>query len=445
MTGGARDNAAEVVRILRRAGFEALFAGGCVRDELLGSHPEDYDVATNARPEDVEGLFEDTHAVGRQFGVVPVKLGGTVTEVAAFRAESGYSDGRHPDEVEFVDAQGDALRRDFTINGMFLDPETGRVLDYVGGRRDLDEKTVRAIGDPASRFGEDRLRLIRAVRFAARLGFTIEERTADAIRTLAPTLLDVSAERIADELKKALLHPSRASFVRLLDETGLCRAILPEICELKGVTQSPDMHPEGDAFEHTLLLLDKLEDPSWAVVLAGLLHDVGKAPAAQEGGEHKFARHADHSARIAGDVASRLKLSNATKDRVIWLVRMHMTLLQVNEMRPGKLRRLFAEEGFEELLSLARADALASNGNLACHDEALRRYREISREQLRPVRIITGGDLMELGLDAGPIFGELLGAAYEEQLAGEITTREEGIAFVKRLLRERARSKDEVK
>ena len=443
MTGSARENAAEVVRILRRAGFEAFFAGGCVRDELMGSEPEDYDVATNARPEDIASLFENRRTVGRQFGVVPVKLGGSVTEVATFRAERGYSDGRHPDEVEFVDAEGDALRRDFTVNGMFLDPDTDRVLDYVGGRQDLDERKIRAIGDPAARFGEDRLRLIRAARFAARLGFTIEDRTADTIRALAGTLLDVSAERIADELRKALLHRSRASFVRLLDETGLCRVILPEICELRGVTQSPAMHPEGDAFEHTLLVLDKLEDPSWALALAGLLHDAGKAPAEREGADHKFARHADHSARITGDVASRLKLSNATRDRVGWLVRMHMTLLHVKEMRPGKLRRLFAEEGFEELLALSRADALASDGNLAWHDEAMRRYRELSHEQLKPSRIITGGDLMELGLDPGPVFGELLEGVYEEQLAGEISSREEGIAVVKRLLRERAEREEE--
>lgn len=437
MRTGARDNAAEVVGILRRAGFDAFFAGGCVRDELLGSGPEDYDVATNARPEDIESLFENTRAVGRQFGVVPVKIGGTVTEVATFRAEGGYSDGRHPDEVAFADAEGDALRRDFTINGMFLDPETGQVFDYVGGRRDLDEKKIRAIGDPAVRFGEDRLRLIRAIRFAARLDFNIEERTADAIRTLAGTLLDVSAERIADELRKALVHPSRASFIRLLDQTGLCRVILPEICELKGVTQSPTMHPEGDVFEHTLVLLEKLEDPSWALAMAGLLHDVGKAPAEREGGDHKFARHADHGARIVGEVASRLKLSNAMKDRVVWLVGKHMALLNVSEMRPGKLRRLFAEEGFEELLALSRADALASHGNLGCHDETMRRYRELSQQQLKPSRIITGGDLLELGLTPGPIFGEILEAVYEEQLEGDVTSREEGVAFVKTILRDR--------
>ena len=441
MTNDPRHAAGCIVNTLRRAGYEAYLAGGCVRDLLLNLQPEDCDVATNAGPDDVASLFENTSTVGRQFAVVHVRTDDTVVEVATFRRDLGYSDGRHPDAVARTDARGDAMRRDFTINGMFLDPETDQIIDYVGGRDDLRKKLVRAIGDPLQRFVEDRLRLIRAVRLAARLHFSIDPHTADAIRSQATSLVEVSPERLAVELKKGLLDPSRAGFVRLLDETLLLPVVLPEVSGMKGVLQSSMYHPEGDVFEHTLALLDKLDTRSWPLVLAGLLHDAGKVVAQKENPGGEFYRHEQHGAELVVKVAARLKLSNATRDRASWLVRKHMALLNVREMRLSTLRRLFVEEGFHELLALARADTLASDGDLSWYDFCTRRYDDLSRTQLKPKRLISGDDLIELGLRPGPIFAGLLEEAYDQQLGGDTTTKAEGIAFIKERLRRRPQEK----
>ncbi|MFH0964060.1 MAG: CCA tRNA nucleotidyltransferase [Planctomycetota bacterium] len=432
----ARNAAKAVVEALSRAGFEACFAGGCVRDELLGLLPQDYDVATSARPDDVVALFDDTSTVGKEFAVVHVKLGDVVTEVATFRRDLGYSDGRHPDSVAFADAREDALRRDFTVNGMFLDPLADRVIDFVGGKDDLAARLIRAIGDPLARFTEDRLRLVRAPRFAARLDFAVEEATARAIRALAPRLADVSPERVTLELVKGLMHPSRARFVGLMDDLALLEVVLPEVAAMKGVRQSPVFHPEGDVFEHTLALLERLENPTWPLVLAALFHDAGKVVARRENPEGEFYRHEQHGALLVETVAARLKLSNADRDRAAWLVRKHMALLHVREMRLSTLRRLFAEEGYPELLALARADTLAAGADLSWYDECLSRYKELSRKELKPLRLVTGDDLIELGLRPGPIFAELLETVYEEQLAGVVTSKADALAFVKgRLLR----------
>ena len=429
-----REAAAAVVATLRRAGYEAYFAGGCVRDELLGRTPEDYDVATDARPEDVERLFERTHTAGKQFAVVNVRDDRAVTEVATFRKDLGYSDGRHPDGIEFVDARADAERRDFTVNGMFLDPQTGDVLDYVGGREDLAARRIRAIGDPRVRFVEDRLRLVRAARFAAKLRFSIEAATAEAIRSMARVILDVSAERIAQELSKGLLDPSRGEFIRVLDDVGLLDVILPEVSAMKDVPYHCAVRPEGSVLDHAVMTLERLEAPSLPLALAALLNETGKACSESDADD----ADEDTSGRVVAGIASRLKLANAVRDRMEWLVRQHARFVDAAGMRPAAMRRLFAEEGFAELAHLARAKALASEGSLAAYEDCLHRFEALPATELRPRRMITGDDLLGMGVEPGPIFAELLEAVYDEQLAGRITSRANGIAFVAELLRQRA-------
>jgi len=432
-----RETAANIVRTLRDAGHAAYFAGGCVRDVLMGVEPGDYDIATSAGPEEIRRLFRRTVPVGQQFGVVVVVEGDVQFEVATFRSDGPYADGRHPDTVTFTDVEGDVRRRDFTVNGMMYDPLRDEVLDLVGGRADLEGRLIRAIGDPRKRFEEDKLRLVRAVRFAARLGFEIEPQTASAVRELADTIDRVSPERIAAELKYMLTHPSRADAVRMLDELALLEHILPEITAMKGVEQGPDWHPEGDVFVHTLRCLEETSDARWELVLAVLLHDVGKPPTADAKG---FAAHEKVGGEMASHICRRLRLSNRERDEVVWLVRNHMRFRDARKMKESTLKRLMTETLFEELAELHRIDAVASAGDLTEYDFVMEAYRRF-REAPPPIEpLVTGHDLIERGLEPGPHFKDILEELYEAQLEGTFNTRASALAFLDEVLGRRGLS-----
>ena len=408
---------------LREAGYTAYFAGGCVRDRLLGRVPSDFDIATDAPAEKVQQLFPRTVPVGVQFGVVLVILDGQSFEVATFRADAVYLDGRRPASVRFSSPEEDAARRDFTINGMFLDPFSERIIDHVGGQEDLRAGVIRAIGDPAARIYEDRLRMVRAVRFAARFGFTIDPQTFDAIRAAAPHLVDIAWERIGDEVVRILCEGNARRGFELLDATGLLPVVLPEVAVLKGVEQSPDYHPEGDVFTHTLLLLAHLEQPSESLALAALLHDIAKPVCAQRA-EHRitFYGHCERGAEMAVAICQRLRRSRAVWERVEWLVRHHLRVMNAPDMRMSTLKRFLAQEGIEELLALARLDALASNRDLRAYEFCRRKQAEFGAAQLKPPPLLSGRDLLAMGLKPGPRFREILDAVEEAQLEGRLTS-----------------------
>lgn len=428
-----RDTAVRIAARLRDAGFEALFAGGCVRDKLLGVDPGDYDIVTSARPEQVEALFERTIPVGRQFGIVVVVENGVNFEVATFREDGPYADGRRPDHVRFADPETDARRRDFTINAMFEDPLNGRIIDYVGGKADLDAKVLRAVGDPRARFAEDRLRMIRAVRFATRLGFAIDPPTQAALAEQPEKIAIVSAERIGDEIVRILTEGSAAEGFRLLDETGLLGVILPEITAMKGCEQSPDHHPEGDVFTHTLLCLSHLEaGGSETLALGVLLHDVAKpVTAALRNGRHTFYGHLERGAEMAAEICTRLRRSRAVTDRVEFLVAQHLRHCSATQMRPATLKRFLRQEGIEELLELTKIDALSSNGDLSHFKFCRDTLAALGAERARPPQLLGGHDLIAMGLEPGPLFKRILDAVEDGQLDGSIETRDQALDFVK--------------
>ena len=425
--------AADIVRRLRAAGHEAYLAGGCVRDRLLGRAPLDWDVATSARPEAVRALFPRTVPVGVQFGVILVVEDGACFEVATFRSDDAYLDGRRPSAVHFGSARDDAGRRDFTINALFEDPLTGEVHDFVGGVADLRAGVIRAIGDANARIAEDRLRMLRAVRFAARLGFRIDSATHTAIVTAAPTLGDIAAERIGDEIVKILTEGGARRGFELLAETGLLPVVLPEVDRMRGVQQSPDYHPEGDVWQHTLSLLQQLPagGPE-TLALGALLHDVAKPQCAGRKGERiTFYGHPALGADLAVAICQRLRRSRTTWERVDYLVRHHLRLTQAPEMRLATLKKMLAEEGFEELCRLARLDALASNRDLRYVLFCERRRAELRAEELHPPRLLTGADLLTMGYAAGPRIGEILRMLEDAQLEGEVTSRAAAETFVR--------------
>jgi poly(A) polymerase len=428
-----RQLATDVVRRLRVAGHEAYLAGGCVRDRLLGREPLDYDVATSAPPEVVQRLFRRTVPVGVQFGVVLVVERGVRFEVATFRSDDAYVDGRRPSAVRFGSAREDAARRDFALNALFQDPLTGEILDFVGGVADLRGGLIRAIGDPRARIAEDRLRMLRAVRFAARLGFAIHPETRAAIVAAASTLPDIASERIGDEVVKILTEGGARRGFELLAETGLLEVVLPEVAAMRGVAQSPDHHPEGDVWTHTLMLLDQL--PAGApetLALGALLHDVAKPLCVGRKGDRiTFYGHPTLGAEIAVAICQRLRRSRETWERVEYLVRHHLRLVQAPEMRLATLKKMLAEEGFDELARLARLDALASSRNLGFVLFCERRRAELGAEALRPLPLLRGADLLAMGYTPGPRVGEILRALEDAQLEGEIATRAAAVAFVR--------------
>jgi poly(A) polymerase len=422
-----------VVRQLRAAGFRAYFAGGCVRDRLRGEQPTDFDVATDASAEAVTQLFRRTVPVGAQFGVVLVLIDDHPIEVASFRTDAEYVDGRRPVSVRPATPEEDARRRDFTINGMFCDPDSGEVLDYVGGQADLAAKVIRAIGAPAERFNEDRLRMLRAVRLAARLGYTIDPETMAAIRAHAAAITGIAWERIGEEIVRILVEADARRGFALLDESGLLPHVLPEVAALKGVEQSPDYHPEGDVFTHTLLLLAQLRAPSETLALGALLHDIAKPECAARRGERiTFYGHAEVGAQRAVAICQRLRRSRPVWERVEYLVRHHLRLVHAPQMRRSTLRRFLAEPGIDELLELARIDALASHGDLSAYRFCLDARARLGDEPARPAPLLRGRDLLALGYPRGPLYTQILQAVEEQQLEGELTTPEDALAWVQR-------------
>jgi len=438
----ARALAERVCRILREAGNQAYFVGGCVRDILLGREPGDYDVATDATPDRVQQLFPHSLAVGAQFGVIVVTENSPAgdslqVEVATFRSDIGYSDGRHPDRVVYAKTpQEDVRRRDFTINALLLDPETNEILDFVGGRDDLRAGIIRAIGNAEERFREDKLRMVRAVRFAARFRYAIEEATFAAIVKLAPEIHQVSAERIRDELTKLLTEGEARRGFELLDETRLLPELLPEIARMKGVEQPPQFHPEGDVWIHTLLMIEKLPPNCQPTLAWGvLLHDVGKPPTFKPpsgpGDRIRFDEHAEVGTRMAEEICRRLRFSNEDTAQIAALVANHMRFKDVLQMRPATLKRFVRLDRFEEHMELHHLDCSSSNGNLDNYEFMRRFLAETPPEQVRPPRLLTGDDLVRLGYRPGPTFKAILEAIEEAQLDGTLQTREEAVRLLK--------------
>ena len=417
------------------AGHTAYFAGGCVRDLVRGQVPKDIDIATDAHPAEVQKIFRRTYAVGAHFGVIVVLENNLQFEVATFRADGAYLDGRHPAEVHFSSPEEDARRRDFTINGMFFDPTNDAVIDFVGGREDLSARLVRAIGDPAQRFEEDRLRLLRAVRFATVLDFEIEAATWEAVVRAADTIGEISAERIREELVRIFLSSQRARGWDLLDASGLMRQILPELEALKGCEQPPQFHPEGDVFQHTRLMLQLLPDEvSLPLVLSVLFHDIGKPPTSSvdEEGRIRFNGHDRIGAEMTEALMQRLRFSRAEIDATVEAVRQHMVFKDVPNMRVARLKRFMARPTFVDELELHRVDCASSHGMLDNYEFLQRKREEFANEPIIPPPLVRGDDLIALGMKPGPRFGEILEAVETRQLEGGLCDREEALAWVKK-------------
>ena len=448
-----------VIRTLREYGHEAYLVGGCVRDLLLGREPADYDVSTDATPPEVMRIFPETYAVGAQFGVVLVPVDGLTAkdledaakndpvetpveaakhkaiEVATFRSDGVYSDGRHPDQVRFSKtAEEDVQRRDFTINGLLLDPLNGnRVLDFVGGEADLRAGIIRTIGEAERRFGEDKLRMLRAVRFAARFGYTIHSVTMLAIQELAPQIHQVSRERIREELTKMLTEGAAKRAFELLDQSRLLHEVLPEIEKMKGVEQPPQYHPEGDVFVHTLLLLANLPPKASRTLAWGaLLHDVGKPPTFRRAPDRiRFDGHVEIGVAMARDICHRLRMSNDDTEQILALVDNHMKFADTPKMKESTLKRFIRLPEFDEHLALHRLDCLSSHADLSLYDFVSKKRAETPPDEIRPTPLITGDDLIALGHEPGPRFKEILSAVEDQQLEGTLTSREGALEFVK--------------
>jgi poly(A) polymerase len=452
-----RATAVEIVHRLQTAGFSAFWVGGCVRDYLLGREPGDYDIATSARPEQIEKLFKRTVAVGRKFGVMVVVENGRQFQVATYRAEAGYRDGRHPEQVTFADARADALRRDFTVNGLFYDPNAKKLHDWVGGEKDLRAKIIRTIGEPEERFAEDHLRLLRAVRFAARLGFKIEPQTFAAIKRLAPKIELISAERIRDELIKLFsppgwsssfslsgnalkreLQPPAARGLVLLRDSGLLPGVLPEVITTIACEQSPDFHPEGTVFEHIRLMLEKMPPgahPSlpWAVIL----HDIAKPATAEldpATGKIHFYGHEKVGAALAERILTRLRFPKKQIEEIVACVRQHMQFKDVKQMRKATLRRLLMRKTFPLELELHRLDCLGSHGDLDHYEFLIEQAAELEEKPAIRPPLLTGKDLIALGMKPGPALGALLAEIRDKQLQDELKTPRQARAWAKKRL-----------
>ncbi|MDR2729041.1 MAG: CCA tRNA nucleotidyltransferase [Chitinispirillales bacterium] len=430
--------AVHIVKTLTTHGFEAYFAGGWVRDFVMNSSQKsDIDIATSATPDSIRKIFGQTIGVGEQFGVMIVVEAGIPFEVATFRSDVGIKNGRHPESVVFTNAKNDALRRDFTINGMFFNPFTEEVIDYTEGRSDVVKKVVRAIGDPVQRFSEDYLRMLRAVRFAARFGYTIEENTYSAIKDNAVYIKDISIERIFAEMSKMLLQKNPARSLELLHESSLLPQFLPEVENLCGIEQPPQFHPEGDVFIHTVKTLSFLtENPSAQLAWAALLHDIGKPPTMTVSGRIRFNNHHRVGALMAESLLRRLKAPNALIEAVSGMVDNHMNFMNVGKMRLSTLKKFLSRPTILDELELHRADCLASHGDLENYYFVKARLGEFRVEQIKPKALISGKDLIELGLKPGPPFGKILSEIYDLQLEEKITTKEEALAEAGKMIRE---------
>ena len=423
--GQARD-AYQIASHLKEKGFTTYFAGGCVRDFLRGDVPKDFDIATTASPDEIEKLFPKTIPIGKQFGVILVLENGKPFEVATFRREGEYRDGRHPTDVVFTSPEEDARRRDFTVNGLFYDPFEKKIIDYVKGREDIQKGLIRAIGEPETRFKEDKLRLLRAVRFASNLNYEIEKETWASVKKMAHQIHQVSAERIRDELIKTFTRPGAGQGLTLLSESGLLKEILPEIEAMKGVEQPPEFHPEGDVFIHTRMLMDKLVNATPVLAFAALLHDVGKPPTFQvREGRIRFYEHSRVGARMAEKIMRRLRFSNDEIEAVVTCVDNHMKFANVKEMREGKLKRFVSASTFPVELELHKIDCQSSHGILDNYDFLKEKILDYQKEELKPKPVLTGDDLKELGMHPGPEMKPILEEAYELQLENRIRTKDE--------------------
>ena len=423
-----------VVRRLTEAGYQAVYAGGCVRDALLNRPYPDVDIATSATPDQVQAIFpKASDPQGKAFGVIRLKQGDHVFEIATFRVDGPYLDGRRPSSVTFTTAEEDAKRRDFTVNGMFFDPLQDKVLDFVQGRVDLAAKTIRAIGDPASRFTEDRLRLFRAIRFAVQLGFSIESKTWEALVRLAPESKNLAPERVRDELVKIFTSSDPARGLDLLHESGLIAVWLPELLEMHGCAQSPEHHPEGDVWVHTRLLLTHLRNPSPVLAFSALLHDVGKPRTSrtEPSGRIRFFGHEGVGARMAEEILRRLRFSNDDVGAIVACIANHMAFKDAPQMRVSTLKRLLARPTFSEELELHRIDCTASHGELDIHRFLVAKQSEFSKEEIKPKPLVTGHDLQEMGIPPGPKMGEILNKLMDEQLEGRIRDRKGAIELAK--------------
>jgi poly(A) polymerase len=448
----SKSAAVSVIRTLREHDHEAYLVGGCVRDLLLGREPADYDIATDATPNEVMGIFPETYAVGAQFGVVLVPVADEeetdrnvrptqestthphAIEVATFRSDGIYSDGRHPDEVRFSKtAEEDVQRRDFTINGLLLDPlANGKVIDYVGGRADLEAGIIRTIGDPERRFAEDKLRMLRAIRFAARFEYSIDSATFAVIQRLAPNIHQVSRERIREELTKMLTEGHAKRAFELLDQSSLLHEVLPEIEKMKGVAQPPEYHPEGDVFVHTLMLLHQLQPgASRTLAWGALLHDVGKPPTFRVAPDRiRFDGHVEVGVAMARDICNRLRMSNDDTEQILALVNNHMKFADTMKMRESTLKRFLRLPNFPEHMALHKMDCLSSHADLTLYDFVAKKMAEMPAEEIRPQPLLTGDDLIALGFGPGPRFKEILAEVEDRQLEGTLTSRKAAVEFV---------------
>ena len=434
MPSGLEHEARAIVRRLRENGHRAWWVGGCVRDRLLGVPLKDIDIATDARPERIECLFDEVRLVGASFGVCLVIRGDHHFEVATFRRDGQYIDQRHPESVEYGTPEQDAQRRDFTINALLYDPETDEVIDFAGGRGDMERRLLRTVGDPRARFEEDALRLLRAIRFAARLDFEIEESTWQALVDLAPAIAFVSPERQRDELTRMVMADTPSRAMHLMDRAGLLGILLPEISAMKGIEQGERYHPEGDVFVHTLLCLDKLEERTPVTCWATLLHDVGKPPTFERSeGKLRFYGHDKVGAEMAEGICLRFRFSNEAARRISQIVGRHMRFMTAGEWKRSTMRRFLAAGTIEEDLAIHKADCLGSFGGLASYDlvkNALEEFRSRDEPPLPPP-LISGRDLIEMGFKPGPRFAVILGEVQEHQLNGDIETRAEALGHVR--------------
>lgn len=425
-----------ICQTLQSAGYEAVFAGGCVRDELMGIEPKDYDIATSATPQQVLALFPNGDEIGAHFGVILIKKDGHHFEVATFRVDGNYQDGRRPDSVTFASAEEDAKRRDFTINGIFKDPVSGELKDYVNGRKDLEDKILRAIGNPKKRFEEDALRLLRAIRFSTKTSFPIEPQTWSAVKESAPLLSQISIERIRDEFNQIITHPKRAEGIELLVQSGLMEVFLPEFLDLIGCDQPEEWHPEGDVYTHTKIALSLLEpDSPLELCLAVLLHDIAKPPTRtydEEAERIRFNGHDMLGAEMAETILTRMRYSNATISAVKEMVAYHMRFMDVQKMRTAKLKRFMARETFPLEMELHRVDCASSNGFTENYDFLNEKGQEFANEPIIPPPLVSGKDLIHLGFSSSPLFKKILSDVETEQLEQRITTKEEALTFIKK-------------
>jgi putative nucleotidyltransferase with HDIG domain len=430
--------AVDIIKTLRAHNHQAFLVGGCVRDRLWGIVPKDFDISTDARPDQIIPLFPRAQLVGAKFGVVLIKQTNDIcVEVATFRSEGNYADGRHPEDVRFeTDPARDAQRRDFTINGLFEDPLAGRIYDFVHGKQDLEARVLRTIGHPDRRFEEDHLRLLRAVRFAARFQLSVHEETLRGMQRFAPQIFQISAERIREELVRILTEGGARYGFELLDRAGLLDYVLPEVKACQGVEQPPEFHPEGDVWKHILLMLESMRNPSRTLAWGVLLHDIGKPPTFRIAERIRFDGHAEVGTEMARRRLEQLKASSEDVERVSSLVANHMRFKDVPHMRLSTLKRFLRTPHFEEHLELHRLDCLASNRRTDVYDFVRSKLTEFNTEQLRPPRLLTGDDLIQAGYLPGPAFKKVIESAETAQLEGEIDTREQALALARQILNE---------